>query len=1155
MDHNSGASTDGTGSDGGSLMSLYVTSAVNTTGTVTIADGSFSPIKFSVFANQVTIVTIPPAAFLDMAGISNKGIHIVTLKPVAIYAHIYAHAVSGATLLLPVSTLGKDYYSINFTQKSNAKQQDPAYSVFLVIATEDNTTVQITPSQALIGGYLPGGSYNVQLNKGQVYQGLGVSDLTGTKITSINSKTGSCTKIAVFSGSSKIDISCNDQFITSDNLFQQVYPTSSWGKSYVTVPLANRNYDVFRIVLSNPAAAATANVTLNGTLIAPYDFGAGYYQFNSQQPNVITADQPIQVVQYAVSQGNTIDCGANHDDLGDPEMIYLNPLEQTLDHVTLYSTGNFQIDNSYINVVIKTAAAPTFMLDGKTYKKFKPVPGNPIYSYAQISVQSGPADVQVSTSGRGTHTISAGDGFNAIAYGFGEVESYGYAAGTNLKNLTENITLTNPTADTLVQANGCLGVPYQFQLTLPYQTTNIVWDFKNGATYTDSDPKVIAVTTKEGQTLYHYEYYKSVTYNTPGDTSVTATVFNPVASDCGNTETVEFDFNIAPPPVAKFAVNDACLGDSTLFIDNTDARGSFLKTWLWDFGDGTTSTLENPLHFYTKTGTYKVVLTATNVNGCGSNTSQMVTVVHKAAAAFSVSVPDCAGKAVTITDKSTSADGNILEWIWDYGDGTRDTLGTGKPFTHIYANIGAYTISLIVVSGSGCLSTTVSQVVNINTSPVVDFSLPDVCLTDTYAQFTDKSTIADNTEPEFTYLWDFGDLNASETGSNTSAQKNPTHKYSQAAVYNVTLTVTSKNGCSSSKTQAFTVNGDVPSAKFAVENAADLCSMDDVVFDDKSTVNFGSITKMVWYFDYNNNPADTVVFRDAGIPTDRKFRHNYGMFNTPLTKSFTVRLDVYSGITCTSTTQQNITINANPIVTLSPVTPLCQSAMAVQIIEDKNGFTGAGLFTGPGVSSTGLFNPLVAGPGNFTINYTFTASNGCTYSTILPIQVYADPAVSAGKDTFLLEGGQVTIPATASGDGLTYQWTPATGLNHDNVLNPVAGPANTTTYTLVVTNANGCTAASTITINVLKFPIVPNAFTPNGDGINDTWDIKYLTTYPNNTVNIFNRYGQKVFSSVGYAVPWDGTFNGAALPSGTYYYIIEPKNGRKAISGSVTIIR
>ncbi len=1152
MDHINGASTDGNGDDGGSLMSLYITSGVNTSGTITIADGSFGAIPFTVTANQVTIVTIPPAAFLGAAGTANKGIHVVSLKAVAIYAHIYAKSVSGATLLLPVSTLGQDYFSINYTQASNANN---SYSAFIVIATEDNTTVKITPTAALIDGHASGTTFTVSLNKGELYQGLSAGDLTGTVINSVSSTTGGCTKIAVFSGSSKIEVGCNPDKVTSDNLFQQVYPTATWGKSYITIPLSTRNYDVFRIVLSNPATTTDPNVKLNGTLVPLSSFTGGYYEFSSKSTNTITADQPIQVVQYAVTQGDNISCGNFNGDVGDPEMIFLNPIEQTLNRVTLYSTGNYLILKSFINVLIKTASVSTFTLDGAPYTSFSPVAGNPLYSYAQIAVQSGPQNVQVSTGSQGTHTISAGDGFNAIAYGFGQKESYGYAAGTNLQDLNENITLADPTNSAVTQTNGCAGVSYKLELTLPYLTSNIVWNLGGGITYTDSNPVPVATIVKGTQTLYLYQYNKPVVYNTPGDLTVIATVFNPTVGACGNNDIVEFDFTISAPPTADFSATDLCPGVSASFTDKTNLNGGFIKTWLWDFGDNTTSALQNPQHLYAAPGNYNVTLTVTNTSGCSSAIMMPVQINQKPIAAFLPSTPDCANQSITFTDQSTSVDGNIVQWLWDFGDGATQTVTSNQPLSHIYANTGAYTVKLTVVSSFGCSSDLMSQLVTIHPVPAVDFSLPAICLNDVYAQFNDKSTIADGSEATFTYLWNFGDPNADPANPNTSTDQNPKHKYSQASNYTVTLTVTSEAGCAYSKTQTFTVNGDIPVATFVIENKANLCSSDQVVFDDQSTVNFGSITKIVWYFDYTNNPTDATVFLPGSFPADRKYLHDYGLFNSPLTKSYTIRMDVYSGITCVNTTEQSITINANPIVTLSSISPICQLTQPAQIIENRNGFNGTGVFSGKGVSPTGLFDPSVSGNGNFTINYTFTAQNGCSYSTTEQVVVSPSPTVATGPDLYELQGGQLTIPAAATGDNLTYQWTPSTGLDHDNILTPVATPAVTTTYKLVATNPEGCTAAAEITVNVLPAPVIPNAFTPNGDGINDTWDIKYLNTYPGCTVEVFNRWGQKLYSSNGYPVPWDGSYKGAALPVGTYYYIIDPKNGRSTISGYVAIIK
>jgi gliding motility-associated-like protein len=149
----------------------------------------------------------------------------------------------------------------------------------------------------------------------------------------------------------------------------------------------------------------------------------------------------------------------------------------------------------------------------------------------------------------------------------------------------------------------------------------------------------------------------------------------------------------------------------------------------------------------------------------------------------------------------------------------------------------------------------------------------------------------------------------------------------------------------------------------------------------------------------------------------------------------------------------------------------------------------------------------------------------------------------------------IKLPAAATGNNLTYKWTPALYLDKDDILNPETTPTDDITYTLTVTTDKGCTASTEIFIKVLKFPEVPNSFTPNGDGVNDTWNVKHLESYPNATVHIFNRYGEKLFQTVNYLTPWDGTKNGSDLPFGTYYYIINPQNGRKIISGSVTILR
>jgi gliding motility-associated-like protein len=138
---------------------------------------------------------------------------------------------------------------------------------------------------------------------------------------------------------------------------------------------------------------------------------------------------------------------------------------------------------------------------------------------------------------------------------------------------------------------------------------------------------------------------------------------------------------------------------------------------------------------------------------------------------------------------------------------------------------------------------------------------------------------------------------------------------------------------------------------------------------------------------------------------------------------------------------------------------------------------------------------------------------------------------------------------------LQYAWSPATYLNNASVLNPACAPVNDITYTLTVTGIGGCPSVDEMKVVVLKIPLVPNTFSPNGDGINDLWEIEYLKKYPYAKVQVFTRTGQLVFESKGYQKPWNGTRNGAALPVDTYYYIIEPESGRAPVTGYVTIIK
>ena len=211
-----------------------------------------------------------------------------------------------------------------------------------------------------------------------------------------------------------------------------------------------------------------------------------------------------------------------------------------------------------------------------------------------------------------------------------------------------------------------------------------------------------------------------------------------------------------------------------------------------------------------------------------------------------------------------------------------------------------------------------------------------------------------------------------------------------------------------------------------------------------------------------------------------------------------------------------------------------------------------------GLSSSSAASPVATPTG--TTRYTVTATLGsCTKTDNVLVSISPAATVDAGPTQSIYSGGNVILQATASG-GSSYAWTPASGLNDATVLNPLASPSATTLYTLTVTSPSGCISTDTVSVIVIPYCImVKNAFSPNGDGINDKWSVyDDFGCLKNVTVHVYNRYGNRVFESRNYRNDWDGTYNGKPVPDGTYYAVIEFSliTGKTStVKSDVTIIR
>jgi gliding motility-associated-like protein len=265
-----------------------------------------------------------------------------------------------------------------------------------------------------------------------------------------------------------------------------------------------------------------------------------------------------------------------------------------------------------------------------------------------------------------------------------------------------------------------------------------------------------------------------------------------------------------------------------------------------------------------------------------------------------------------------------------------------------------------------------------------------------------------------------------------------------------------------------------------------------------------------------------------------------------------------------TTRQPNTACTVSTAVTIAFTNNLTMSAIAGGSVCYGASFTPS--FTSNATSyswspSTGVSNTSIATPTfapTSTTTYTVTGTLGtCTVQGSFTLTIFPGATANAGPDAIIIAGDTYTLQG--SGSVGTYSWTPTTALSAASVLNPNANPSTTTTYSLRVTTSQGCIATDAMTLTVVPYCIKPmNAFSPNGDGINDLWLITNGNCLLKAKAQVFNRYGAKVFEEENYRNTWNGTYNGKPLPDGTYYYVITFQlinNKVEQKTGNVTILR
>lgn len=238
-------------------------------------------------------------------------------------------------------------------------------------------------------------------------------------------------------------------------------------------------------------------------------------------------------------------------------------------------------------------------------------------------------------------------------------------------------------------------------------------------------------------------------------------------------------------------------------------------------------------------------------------------------------------------------------------------------------------------------------------------------------------------------------------------------------------------------------------------------------------------------------------------------------------------------------------------VVMATSTSVCANAPAITLQASPPD----GVFSGLGVAGN-RFEPAVAGPGIHPITYTLTGATTCQSGTAQQsLTVYALPNTTVAPPISLNKGSTVELTGPA-GNGYQYRWEPPTGLSNPTIRNPIASPNESTTYQLRIRDVNGCEATGSFVVEVTRQLFFPNAFTPNGDGTNDVWELVGVKAFPDIDVTIFNRWGTVIFYSKGYEQPFAGIdTTGSPLARGLYTYLITYDTPRHTQRGTVMLIR
>ena len=1080
-------------------------STQNTASVVTIsqpANASFTPITLNIAANSSNSLDL--TAYITQLEnvtpntVTNKGLLIRSTTPISCYFDI-ANGFNGDIYALK----GKNALGTKFTlpfQMGFVGRGLPSYTTdFIVLATENNTQVTITSKTNLMG-HAAGVPFTISLQKGETY--------TCSAATNVATERPGGT---VVTSNKPICISTKDDslFYTgqgcADTAGDQLIPDNIAGQEFIVIKGYFNSPDFYYVF----AIENNTVVKVNGATVATLQAGDYYKGSLSENSCFVNSDKPVHIFHitgFGCELGGaiipSIKCTGS----------------KSISVTRASSTGSF-----YLNVLAPKNSINDFKLNGSNTgidaSLFSPVTGsNDEWMYARLnlaaSVISGGQNALIENS-KGKFHVGVIQGTS------GSTGRYGY-----FSDFSSNVIQ-------LIDASKNIEI-FTNNQPICYNTSASIYAVTGDAnTFSWSGPNNFS-STGANLVINNFTSLNDGTY------TITS-----ASTACGvATKTIELN---SERVFANFtSTQTGCVQDSVYFATPTidGAR------WLWNFSNGklldTSSSNIKPIK-YSGVGKYPVTLKIISKNGCESDiNSKNIEITPKPTASFTATTNTCVNINIGFTETSTIANGTLQKSYWNLDDGNEVISSNNfAPQNTTYSSWGNKNPWLIAEASSGCKSDTfkLASPLLIHSIPKVGFTLPEVCLNDANAIFTDSTSSADGAT-NFSYQWNFnaGSPVVTPGPTYTPAQltaKNPAVKYNKSAVYSISLKVTSF-GCVDSLTSNFTVNGANPTPDFEILAPTTLCSNDSVRIKNLSLVDFGDVTRLEIYWDANDLTKKTI---DESPYLGKVYAYRYPNFQTPATKNYSITLKAFSGnaASCSKSVSKTATVNQSPKVSFTTIPGICNEAVPRQITEASfdNNVPGSFAYSGTAVSVTGVFNPVTAGAGTYPIKYMYTSSViGCKDSATQNITVWPSPNAKWGAglpsceknnlvftDSSVANYSKIVSWAWDFGDGTTSIKT--TGA----VFNKIFDTSKTYTVSLKVTTDSGCVSVlntQLVKVNPLPKPAfsLPSICLPDGNGtftnsssITDGSEasFKYAWNFgnPNNSVGSTSKDPTHKYSAVG----------------------------------------